>query len=330
MLVSLVFIIASVASLSLCRAERLCASDNHKNGLIVIGFYGISRALEVILPTLQKHVVDVLDDAEIGYEVLWSTNAAFETVKTRGQLRKSNILYQEGIDPYEVRLLEPCQVSLIDQDKVRHEEYLHFAKTRGLELDENFQFVNKTKAAELDHFHDKLRSIQNMLCAFHSMNILAGMVEARQAVHNISYDAMLILRPDTAMVRDIDLPQYMKKIKNEPKAIWIPNFQHYHGLNDRAAFGSIETMMIYLKRGQAYREAPGLFPVSEILVNHTLVLHNITVYNSTMRVMRVRQDGTVAENKERMRISEKEWNRCVTVHEQEGHRQPLQIFNVDC
>ena len=173
-------------------------------------------------------------------------------------------------------------------------------------------------------------SIKNLLCAFHSMHILVEMIVSHQLINKFRYDAMLILRPDTAIVRDIDLPQHMKKIKNKPRAIWIPNFQHYRGLNDRAAFGSVETMMIYLKRGQAFRDAPGQFPLSERLVKYTLELNNITVYNSTMRMMRVRQDGTVAENKERMRISEMEWNRCVTVHEQEGHRQPLQIFNVDC
>lgn len=238
--------------------------------------------------------------------MIWATNAAFETVNTRGIHGTTG-----DIDPYEVRLLEPCLVTLLDQEEVRLQEWRLLAKARGIELDADFNY-NITKYEYLDNFKDEMGSVKNALCAYHTLKVLDKMIQAHQLIHKFKYDAVLVLRPDSAVVRDIDLPQHLKTIQQEPHSIWIPNYQHYGGgYNDCAAFGSVEAISIYLNRGAAFRDSPVDFDVSEKLVRKVLEMHNVTVHWSTMRVMRVRQHGVVFETKAPMEISDKEWTRCL-------------------
>lgn len=92
------------------------------------------------------------------------------------------------------------------------------------------------------------------------------MIRTYSRLNNFQYDAVIALRPDTAMLRDIDLPkvgvvvdatlsvthptliptpltthsnptyntpQHLHEIRADSTAIWIPSFQHWGGLNDR-------------------------------------------------------------------------------------------------
>ena len=294
-----------ISYISLVCSRPRCANKNI-SPRIAVGFFGISRSLEFVMPTLQRHLFDVLDRSHITYDVLTSTNAATETVNTRaGQGGVTG-----GIDQFDVSNLEPCLISLSDQELVRLHEWVLFAHAHGIPLDSNFEH-NTTKYAHLDEFKDNMVSIKNLLCAYHSMNVLLEMIEAHQVIHKFTYDAVFILRPDTALLRDIDLPQHMDKIKQEPLSIWIPGFQLWGGYNDRAAFGSLTAISVYLKRGKTYRDSPVFHRAAERLVKNVLDANNITVYNSTMRVARVRQHGVVFEAFRVMDMEEEEWNRCI-------------------
>ena len=107
----------AATSISLCHAKLRCAKSNSIHPRIVIGFYGLSRSLELVLPSFRRHVFDVLDRANISYDVMWSTNAATETVNTRGKNGTTG-----GIDPFDAHLLEPCLFTLTDQEQVRLNE----------------------------------------------------------------------------------------------------------------------------------------------------------------------------------------------------------------
>lgn len=299
----MLFLLAIVC-IFVCEAHVRCA-NNHLQPRVAVGFFGISRSLNYVLRTFQKRVFDVLDRAFISYDVFLSANAAFETTNTRGVHGTAG-----GIDPFDVRLLEPCLFTLIDQEDVRLHEWQSYAKSHDIELDADFK-CNITKYGHLDIFEDGFESVKNVLCAYHSQKILIKMIQTHQLINKLKYDAVLVLRLDTAVVRDIDLPEHLKTIQQEPHSIWIPDFQHFGGYNDRAAFGSVNAMSIYLKRGGLFRDSANNSDVSEPLVKSVLVQHNVTVHWSTMRVMRVRQQGVVAEAKSFMNISDAEWERCI-------------------
>jgi hypothetical protein len=126
---------------------------------------------------------------------------------------------------------------------------------------------------------------------------------------NITYDAVIVLRPDTAVVSDIDIPLYLPEIVQEERlyaignstqrSIWIPDFQHWRGYNDRAAYGSMRVITPYLMRGIMFRDHIGVATSSEInngemFLKLFLAAHNITFRPSALRVVRVRADGAVA------------------------------------
>jgi hypothetical protein len=135
------------------------------------------------------------------------------------------------------------------------------------------------------------------------------MIVRYSKAQNITYNAVLVLRPDTAVVNDIDLPQYLPEIVQEERqyaignstqqSIWIPDFEHWRGYNDRAAFGSLRTVTPYLMRGLVFRDHLGVATSPNIANGETFLklflhAHNITFRPSTLRVIRVRTDGSVA------------------------------------
>jgi hypothetical protein len=161
----------------------------------------------------------------------------------------------------------------------------------------------------VDLFHDHLQSIRNLLSAFHSMRTAHSMIARYSADQNFSYDAVVVLRPDTAVVSDIDLPQHLQQIVEEERqyaasndsqqSIWIPDFEHWHGYNDRAAYGSMRIASLYLMRGIAFRDRKVVDNFSAIRNGETFLklflhAHNVTFRPSSLRVVRVRADFSVA------------------------------------
>lgn len=68
------------------------------------------------------------------------------------------------------------------------------------------------------------------------------MIEEHSQQSGVKYDAILAIRPDTAQFKNkTDLPFHMDEIASLEgvNSIWVPDFQHWEGFNDRAAFGSV-------------------------------------------------------------------------------------------
>lgn len=264
----------------------------------------MSKSLKFTLYTFEKYVFQELEAQNITYDVFWSTMAANQVVGSRG----SN-LSLGAIDPYEVRLLEPCQVTLLNQELVRHHEFDKYVRSNRVNVS-----VDGTRNPAQDPFDDNFVSVKNALCAYHSQSVLAHMIGTYEKTHHFKYDAVVALRPDTAIMGPIDLPQNLQQIRAENNTLWVPSFQDFGGYNDRAAYGSREVMSIYLNRGQMLRDgkySPQV--ISERLVKRMAVEHRIKVKMSSMRVLRVRQNGFVGEpgRNRTMRVSEEVYYRCV-------------------
>lgn len=278
-----------------------CAEEQHASKAhVAVGFYGATRNLSNVLHTFENHVFKVLERENVAYDVFSSTMGTSSAAATRGLKRSLGPL-----DPFDVQLLQPCHFSILDQQRARLHEFSLFRMARGMNRH------NLTFYKHLDEFADEFESVQNLLCAYHSQRELLYMVRAHEHARGVKYDALLVLRPDTAMVRDIDLPENLAEIRQDNQSIWLPDFQHYGGYNDRLAYGSLPAMSVYLHRGQLFRDAPGVFPAAERLVKYALNKGNVTVKFTSARVMRVRQNRAVAEFKHVMNITDAEWNRCV-------------------
>ena len=197
-------------------------------------------------------------------------------------------------------LMRPCVISLVSKSVVASIELILYKQARiGL------------PANEMDMFNDNLNSVRNLLAAFHSMRIASSMIAKYSKLNNITYDAVVVLRPDTAVITDIDLSQHLNEIIEQnrkyeseiennsyPQPIWIPDFQHWEGYNDRAAYGSVRVMSRYMMRGIMFRDYVGVgrrfYPNGENYLKAYLHAYNITFQPSTLRVVCVRADESIS------------------------------------
>lgn len=201
---------------------------------VAVGLFGLSRNLSLTVGTFQRHVFDVLDRGGIRYDIFWSTmvTASFSNARTKESDVKLNI------DDYQ--LLHPCRYTVFNQDNIKHKLF-HDYRSHTMH----------------DAWRDGFVCLQNLLCAFHSQMKLWDMIRQHMQEYDVKYEAILALRPDTAIISDIDLPKYLSRIISNPqeRVLWIPDFHWYLGYNDRAVFGSAEVVRLYLSRGNFYINA---------------------------------------------------------------------------
>lgn len=151
----------------------------------------------------------------------------------------------------------------------------------------------------MDPFNNSFNSLRNLLGSFHTQIELADMIHFHQLRSGFNYSAVLAIRPDTAMFKDVDIAEHLSEIASERMKIWVPNFQHWFGgVNDRAAYGSPEAMLSYLRRGLHYRDS-GYVGIGETHLRQYLSEQHIAVAPSGMRFVRVRAGGSlpIAERK---------------------------------
>lgn len=262
------------------RCARKGAASSAK---IAVAFFGMSRNLRSTLPSIERHVFEVLERNNIQYDVFWHTMAAKVVRNNRTDDNEFG-----RVDPFDVRLMRPCIFSLTDQETTKAHEFNKFLKARKIK--DPMKEVNRYP---YDTWWDEYVSVKNMLCAMFTQASLADMINSHAQLHNIKYDAIIALRPDTGVIKDIDLPTNIETIRHDPMALWLPAFQHWYGYNDRAAFGSVHVMQIYLRRGIEYRDSEAK-QTGEEYVKFTAEKYNFTLHWSDIRVVRVRQDGRVS------------------------------------
>ena len=248
---------------------------------IALGFFGMSRSLRLTLPSIIKRVFDVLDRHEIAYDIFWCTSITSNVVNAGNNGASL-------IDPFEVQLLphKPCHFSLIDQGPVQAEYMEKFFSVRNITV-----ITKRTK--KRDFFNDSFSSMKNLMTSYHTQIQLDKMIADHQLRTGIAYDAYVALRPDTAMVKDLDIAEHLSAIKQGGRLVFIPDFQHWFGgLNDRAAFGTPDGMSLYLRRGQQFRDS-NFHGSGEMFLPVYGRQHNITFMMSKLKFIRVRQDGSM-------------------------------------
>ena len=285
-----------------CATSTITEPNSVAQPKIAVAFFGISRNLQLTMPLFEKYIFNALSIHGIDSDVFWHT-----VTKPSISNKHTTELNQE-LNRFDVQLMNPCVFELADERLVKDIEFESFKKSR-FEGGSDTSRYNRTTSSGRDKrkknfdpfqkfFHDNYESLKNMLCAFHSQYRLQQMISSRMQSLNITYDAILLIRPDTGVFfQDIDLPLYLSKIRNgEMQGIWTPNFQRWKGLNDRFAYGDVKSMFTYLQRGERYKvKADKLTEGSgEKFLKKYLRRHHIQSHDSTVRVMRVRASGVVA------------------------------------
>jgi len=141
--------------------QRRC-SDIHNNtqARVAIGFFGVSRNLSSTIGSIERHVFDVLDRNNISYDVFWNTMSV-STVRSTRTMENEN----GDVDTFDVQLIRPCRVSLIDQDSIQHTEFKLFLHSRMINVTTKMLPHNKFR---YDIWSDNYGSVKNLLCAFYT------------------------------------------------------------------------------------------------------------------------------------------------------------------
>ena len=267
---------------------------SRKQTRIAIAFFGISRNLQVTMPLFNKYMFNVLERNGILSDVFWHT--VTKSSITNLHTMESNV----ALDRFDVRQMNPCVFELADEGLVKEAEFKKYINRKRLDKSGvNTININKIYDPFQKHFHDNYESLKNMLCAFYSQQRLSQMISHRMQITNMSYDAILALRPDTGLIlKEIDLPQYLPKIRSgESRGVWTPNFQMWKGLNDRFAYGDVASMLLYLNRGDIYKNELSKLTKrnGEQYLKKYLEFHGVDMHYTHVRLLRVRANGVVAK-----------------------------------
>jgi hypothetical protein len=118
------------------------------------------------------------------------------------------------------------------------------------------------------------------------------------------------MRWSFSALTDIDIAQHLPQIVEEESqfaagtrkshSISVPDFQHWSGYNDRAAYGSLRFLSPFMAGSTVFRGGTGVgnatFRNGEVFLRLFLHAHNVSVHPSTLRLVRVRADGSVAQH----------------------------------
>lgn len=109
-----------------------------------------------------------------------------------------------------------------------------------------------------------------------------------------NYDLIFYLRPDVWFFNDINLIDIREALQAVQPVIYVPNFHHWGGINDRFAFGSPKVMKLY---GSRYLQAINYsqyFPLhAETFLRYFLDYNGIVVRMTDILFERVRSNGVL-------------------------------------
>lgn len=270
---------------------------------VAIGFFGlVTRNLAATLPSLERHVFRVLDAAPLVYEVIVHAMLVLSVADPRSGtlgLGPSNsaptVNVTVKLDPYSVVRLRPCVFEMEDQGLARHD------------------VVARQKALSQpmpDLWQDGYVSMRNYLVALHSLSRLGRLIAAREAVTGAPFDVVMVLRADTVVLCDVDLPARLHTLlkhaaesaRMPPKQrdegiVVIPMWGRWGGINDRFAYGSRRAMLNgYLGREAVAWEAlqHGSHPRNGEKLLRTVLrkVHRVQTRHTSVVVQRFRPTGT--------------------------------------
>lgn len=186
---------------------------------IAICYFGLPRSARKVVHTHIQNVIKPLRGSNIEYDVF------FHTWKLAG---KQRIQYHDvsiPIDYDEYKVLRPKYYRIDDQDE--------FTDT----IDLGKYFVG---GGEECWQHPN--TMKNFLCALESQKRVTNMV----LESGNKYDFIMYIRPDVRLDNKFDV-SWLSNLSSA--GIIIPDFDEYHGYNDRFAVLKLETASIYGMRG---------------------------------------------------------------------------------
>lgn len=251
-----------------------------REGHYALCFYGLLRSLNWTIDSVVDHVLEPIAQAGGTYDVFVHTYRLRELINPHADEHTTDTHLKD------LALLNATRYLVTDQD--------------------DFDATIPDLSPYYDNFrwnYDEL-TMRNVLRAQNSLASVWAVMANFAAEHDVHYDGVVVLRPDMLYLTDIDI---MKKDTVTEglydRTVYLPDFQHWGGVNDRFAFGSTVAMRVYSNRAISMLRPRGLWGwlqrrISKMNTEKFLLWHlkdnciNVSA-TTTLRCARLRSSGRV-------------------------------------
>ncbi len=243
----------------------LCATETHPPQFrLAICYWGLQRSSKFVYESHAAQVHEPLHKAGIPFDIYLHTwySKEFWVVDKRDTVSTANNT--------DWTYLRPNVVQVDSQD----------------------EFLQNISFSEFYYAHEKHNEwlpqlLNNHLCALESQKRVTNMCLSA----NKNYTHIMFLRPDVRVQSPLPVESIFST-KFDPKAIYIPNYDHYEGYNDRFAVVHAQNVLWYSHRidfAPRYRREHGRI-ISEKYVKFVVDSFYSPVFID-FKFIRVRSDG---------------------------------------
>lgn len=233
---------------------------------ILIAYYGLPRATAICLPSLRRHIVDVLGNR--GVELTETGLLIFQQAVANPRSGENAQLALENYQLFD-GVAEPFTV-----DENLHREYFDALKTYG------------------DTWRDGFSSLGNVLRQLLCLQTLG------EHIAGMDFDQLILVRADLFCHRDLN-EREIGLILGAPDQLVVPTWGSHKGVNDRfmvcpARYSRVITNR--LVRAKAYCEAVEAFH-SERFLRWVIEAEEIPVKTISLPMSRVRLGGVIRQER---------------------------------
>jgi hypothetical protein len=257
---------------------------------VAICFFGLTRSLQYTRYNLYAHILDLLKQHEISYDIYVHTYDLVTVSNARS--KEENVT----LDANEWKLLYPYRHLIDNEEQIEKTVVEHFLPI----------FLS----AHGDPYHEKPphKTMRNTIKQFYSLQRVTELWTETIDRQIQDYQAVLYLRPDLWYFNDLNVAHLQIAMGAALSAssnasfsspspshfIYIPNFHSWGGANDRFAFGPPHVMKVYGSRliGAAnYSQIKPVHP--ETYLSDLLHSHHIVTRATNLLFERVRANGVL-------------------------------------
>jgi len=250
--------------------KTACYHNFIKKVRVAICFFGLTRSLEITLPSIKKYVFDPLLNHGIKYDTYLHTYKMKKPYSNPRAGEKNIIL-----DSKEYKLLEPTFHIVEDKEMVSKKLDLQKYRSKG------DPWGNEKTAIKGD-----FTTLDNHILYLWSQKQLIDMVKKVLG----RYTHIIFCRPDVLYQVPLQIEWF--SFTSKSKKICIPNFGLCGNVNDRFALGRPEEMILYGQRFNDALQFSKKYPLaSEAYLIATMRKHKIKYEHVNFYFIRIRATG---------------------------------------
>lgn len=252
-------------------------------------FYGLPRGLEHTIKSIRQHILKPLINNNISFDVF---SHSYRYKGHYHNLRNNET--DVKLDHYALSHKLDITLSVVENQDA-------FDKTFNITSyirkgDPYMKALIQKNILNTTNTDDKdvHKSILNIIRAYHAQSQLDIMVRSYMNTFGVAYTNAILLRPDVLYLDSLDIEQILN---TQPRAVYIPYWGHFNGLNDRFMFGDFDTISLMMRKGdglQRYSKQKAVLSEQYLLYYIEHLQPAIRVFAISIHFLRVRTDGSTA------------------------------------